>query len=180
MLTSLIVPIVLSAVALFFASFLSWMVLQLHRADWKKLEKQNEFLKVMTDLEVPPGSYMFPGCDSPEEMKSDEYQQKWQNGPCGIMTVFHKVSMGKNLVLTFVYFLVVSFALAYLSTLAIVPGAEFMVVFRFVATASLLTFLSAIVQHAIWFHNRIIGHIIESIIYAVIVALIFGLMWPAA
>ena len=37
MLVSLWLPIVLSAVALFFASFLSWMVLQLHKQDWKKL-----------------------------------------------------------------------------------------------------------------------------------------------
>lgn len=55
-----------------------------------------------------------------------------------------------------------------------------MTVFRFVATAGLMTFLAAIVQHAIWFHNRIVGHIIESVLYAAIVAGIFGAMWPAA
>lgn len=180
MLTSLLVPIVLSAIALFFASFLSWMVLQLHREDWKKLDKEDEFLKAMQDLDVPLGNYMFPGCNSPEEMKKEEYQQKWNAGPCGIMTVFPKVNMGKKLVLTFVYFLVISFALAYLSTLAIAPGAEFVAVFQFMAIAGLLTFLSASVQHSIWFHNRIIGHVIESILYALIVGLIFGLMWPAA
>ncbi len=180
MLTSLLVPIVLSAVALFFASFLSWMVLQLHRSDWKKLEKEDAFLKAIRELDLPLGNYMFPGCQSPEEMKSDEYQQKWNDGPRGIMTVFPQVNMGKKLVLTFVYFLVISFTLAYLSTLAIAPGAEFMVVFRFVATAGLLAFLSAAVQHSIWFHNRISGHIIESIFYAVLVGLIFGSMWPAA
>ena len=180
MLTSLLVPIVLTAVALFFASFLSWMVLQLHRDDWKKLEQEDEFLKAMQDLDVPLGSYMFPGCNSPEEMKSEEYQQKWNTGPSGIMTVFPKVYMGKKLVLTFVYFLVISFALAYLSTLVIARGAEFMDVFRFMAIAGMLTFLSANVQHSIWFHNRIVGHVIESILYALIVGLIFGLMWPAA
>lgn len=180
MLTSLLVPIVLSAIALFFASFLSWMVLQLHRDDWKKLDKEDEFLKAMQDLDVPLGNYMFPGCNSPDEMKSEEYQQKWNAGPSGIMTVFPKVNMGKKLVLTFVYFLIISFALAYLSTLAIAPGAEFMAVFQFMAIAGLLTFLSANVQHSIWFHNRIIGHVIESILYALIVGLIFGLMWPAA
>jgi len=43
-----------------------------------------------------------------------------------------------------------------------------------------MTFLAAIVQHAIWFHCRIVGHVIESVLYAVIVAAIFGAMWPAA
>ena len=180
MLTSLLIPIALSAVALFFASFLSWMVLQLHKNDWKKMEAEDAFIEMVKNLNLSRGNYMFPCCDTPEEMKSEEYQQKWNEGPCGIITVFPKVSMGKNLLLTFVYFLVISFALAYLSTLAIAPGAEFMIVFRFIATAGLFIFLSATVQHAIWFHNRILGHIIESILYAVIVGVIFGLMWPAA
>lgn len=180
MLASLILPIIVSAIALFFASFLSWMVFQLHRDDWKKLEKEDEFLKAMQDLNVPLGNYMFPGCDSPADMKTEEYQQKWNDGPRGVMTVFPNVNMGKKLALTFVYYLIISFCLAYLATLALTPGAELMVVFRFIATASFLVFLASVVQHSIWFHNRIIGHIIESILYAVILGLIFGFMWPSA
>ena len=42
MLTSLVWPIVISTVVLFFASFLSWMVLQLHKQDWKKLAKEDD------------------------------------------------------------------------------------------------------------------------------------------
>ena len=34
MLMRLVLPIIVSAVALFFASFLSWMVLPIHRKDW--------------------------------------------------------------------------------------------------------------------------------------------------
>lgn len=180
MLTSLIVPIILSAIALFFASFLSWMVIQLHRRDWIKLAKEEQFLSTMQELDVPQGNYMFPGCDSPAEMKTEEYQHKWENGPRGIITVFPKVSMGKKLGMTIVYYFIVSFCLAYLSTLAISPGAEFEVVFRFMATAGFLVFLSSVVQHSIWFHIRIVGHIIESILYAIILGLIFGLLWPAA
>ena len=30
--------------ALFFASFLSWMVIQLHKNDWKKIPKEEEFM----------------------------------------------------------------------------------------------------------------------------------------
>lgn len=176
--TSLWLPIVVSAVALFFASFLSWMVVRLHQKDWVKLDKEDEFMKAVADLEISAGSYMFPCVNTPEEMKSEEYQRKWEAGPCGILTVYTKVNMGKNLALTFLYFLVVSFCLGYLATLAIEPGADFMAVFRFVSTAGLLTFLAAIVQHAIWFHNRIVGHVIESIAYAAITGAIFASMWP--
>ncbi len=61
MLADLWLPIVASAVALFFASFLSWVVAPIHRKDWVKIDRENEFLNVLGELEMPPGSYMFPG-----------------------------------------------------------------------------------------------------------------------
>jgi hypothetical protein len=179
MLMSLWLPILLSAVALFFASFLSWMVLQLHKKDWLKLGQEDAFLESVGKLDVPEGSYMFPGCDSPEEMKSEAHLAKWEAGPRGIITFYPKVNMGKNLALTFLYFLGVSLCLGYLATLAIEPGAEFREVFRFFSTAGLLTYLAAMVQYSIWFHNRIVGYVIEAIAYAAITGAIFGLMWPA-
>ncbi len=177
---SLAVPILLSGVALFIASFLSWMVLQLHKRDWVKLAHEDRFIEAARGCDVSPGSYMFPACGSPEEMKSEEFKQKMKDGPHGLMTVFGSFSMGRNLSLTFVYFLVASFCLAYLTTLAIPPGADFMKVFRFVATAGFMTFFAAIVPHAIWFKCRIVGHLIESIAFAAIIGAIFAAMWPAA
>lgn len=180
MLTSLTLPILGTAAALFFASFLSWMVLPLHFSDWRKLDQEDGLIGALTELGVKPGNYMFPGWNTPAEMKAPEYQAKYERGPCGIMTVFGKTSMGKNLALTFAFFLAVSFCLAYLATLALPPGADFMAVFRFVATAGFMTFLAAMVQHAIWFRSRITGHVIESIAYACIAGAIFGGLWPAA
>ena len=177
---SLILPIVISGVALFFASFLSWMVLQLHKQDWVKLAQEDKFLEAARGCDLTLGSYVFPGCGSPAEMKSEEFKQKLATGPCGFMTVTGPVNMGRNLGQTFVYFLVASFCLAYLTTLAVPPGADFMTVFRFVATAGFMTFFAAIVPHAIWFKCRIVGHLIESITFAALIGAIFAAMWPAA
>ena len=149
MLASLWLPIVVSTVVLFFASFVSWMIVPIHRKDWVKLNSEDEFLKAARDLNLSPGNYMFPGCHEPKEMQGEDYKQKWEAGPRGVISVFSTVNMGKNLVLTTLYFLVVSFCLGYLAWMALSPGAEFMTVFRFVSTAGLMTFLAAIVQHAI-------------------------------
>ena len=178
---SLAVPILLSGVALFFASFLSWMVVQLHKQDWVKLAQEDKFLEFARGCELATGSYAFPGCSSHEEMKSEEFIKKQQAGPCGFMTVTGRVNMGQNLGLTLVYFLIASFCLAYLTTLAFRPGdkADFMAIFRFVSTAAFLTFFSAIVPHAIWFKCRIVGHLIESLAFAAIIGATFGAMWPA-
>jgi hypothetical protein len=160
MLASLILPILLSAVALFLLSFLSWMIVQLHKDDWKKLANEDAYMA--TAASTPVGSYMFPCAMSMAEMKTEEFQKKYDAGPRGIVTILPKANMGQNLGLTFLYFLVVSFLLAYLGTIALPRGADFLAVFRFIATAGLMTFLSAIVLHAIWFKSRIVGHVIES------------------
>ena len=174
------VPILASSAAIFFASFLSWMVLPFHRKDWVKLEREDELMKAIDDLEIPRGSYQFPGFSSPEEMKGEEYAKKWEAGPRGILTVFPKVEMGPKLGMTFGFFVVVNFCLAYLATIVIGNDAEFMLVFRFIATAGFITFFASICQHAIWFHNRIVGHLLESILYGLVAGAIFGALWPSA
>ena len=123
---------------------------------------------------------MFPLAGSHEEMRTEAFQKKYAAGPRGLMTIMHPVNMGQNLGLTFLYFLAVSAALGYLASIAFNPGADFSTVFRFIFTAGLLTFLAAIVQHAIWFRPRIVGHVIESIGYAALTGLVFAAFWPAA
>lgn len=178
MLLKLLLPIGLSAVALFFASFLSWMVLRLHFKDWMKIDSEDEFMGKVRELGLPAGNYGFPGFATPADTNDPEIHAKCAEGPSGILTVFPKISMGRNLGLTFVYFLSVSFCLAYLASFALVDESSRLEVFRFVATAGLMTYLAAMLQHAIWFRSRIIGHVIESIAYALITGGIFAAMWP--
>jgi hypothetical protein len=179
-LLSLALPIILSAVALFFASFLSWMVLKLHKDDWGKLEKEDEFLAAVGKCDIPRGSYMFPCPSSPEEMQSEAFQKRYDAGPRGVITILPKVHMGLNLGLTALYYLAVSFVLGYLATLALKPGADFLSVFRFVFTAGFLALLAALVPQAIWFRPRIVGHVIDSVAFAAIAAVLFAALWPAA
>jgi hypothetical protein len=74
MLLALALPIILSGVALFFASFLSWMVLQLHKKDWVKLEKEDEFMVATGNCNIPVGSYIFPAANSPAEMQTETFK----------------------------------------------------------------------------------------------------------
>lgn len=179
-LANLWLPIILSGVALFFASFLSWMILQLHKQDWRKLPNEEAFRDAVRPLNVPSGIYMFPYADCNADMQTEAFQNKWKDGPCGTLTIFQNVSMGAKLGMTFVYFLVNSLCLAYLGTMGVTPGSEFLHVFRFFATAGFLVFLSGMVPQRIWFDCRITGHIIESTAYAVIVGVLFAVFWPAS
>ncbi|MFK8112210.1 MAG: hypothetical protein AB8B91_08395 [Rubripirellula sp.] len=179
---SLWLPILVSTIALFFASFLSWMVVRLHEKDWLKLDDEDKLIETVREMNVPEGSYMFPGSMTPAEMNSAAYQEKYKSGPRGIISVLPEANMGLNLGMTVVYFLVCNATFAYLANFALAErgAVEFITVFRFVATIALLTFCASMVQHAIWFRNRIVGHVIESIAYALIAGAIFAFLWPAA
>lgn len=178
---SLWLPILLAGGLTFFASFLSWMILQLHRQDWIKIDGEEELLAVLRKIKPSPGNYMIPGTTDPKEMQSEEFQKKWAEGPRGVLTIFaENGGMGRNLLLTFLMFLVVNFTLAYLGAIAFRPGAEFMTIFRFFATAGLLAYLPGIVLHSVWFQCRIVGHLLESLAFALISATLFAFFWPGA
>lgn len=181
MLANLWLPIVLASAAVFFASFLSWMVLQFHKQDWAKTEQEDRLMQLIREGNTPQGNYMFPYCASGEEMKSEAFQQKYKAGPVGTLSVYPPgQGMGKKLGLTFAYSLAANFCIAYLATLALTPGAAFMPVFRFVSTASFLTHFSGVICECIWFHKRITGNLIDSLIFAALTGAIYGAMWPAA
>ena len=181
MLAQLWLPIVLGGVALFFASFLSWMVLQLHKRDWNKVEQEDLLMDAIRRCGLTDGtSYMFPqGCDH-KEMSSPEFQKKFLAGPRGCLTVCRPFSMGRNLPITFVLFMIVTTVLAYLGTLGLPPGAAQGTVFQFFAIATFLVFVNGIVMHSVWFQVRIVGHLIEAAIFAVILGGIFAQFWPTA
>lgn len=177
--SSLAVPIILSAIALFFASFLSWMVLQLHKPDWKRLDRQDDLMAALRPFNLAVGSYMFPCPKDHKEMQLEEFKAKYTAGPRGLMTILAPTNMGVNLGLTLGYFLIVSFVIGYLASMGLPKGTDFLAVFRFIFAAGMLAFLAGIVQHSIWFRNRVFGHLIESIFYSAIIGTIFAAMWPA-
>lgn len=179
MLASLILPIVLSTIALFFASFLSWMVLELHKKDWSPLAKEDEVMASLASFNLQVGSHMFPFAKTHADMKSEEFQKKYAAGPRGIITIMPQANMGVLLGLTVLYFFGCSFLLGYLATIAFNKQApEFIEVFRFIFTAAFMTFVAAMISHSIWFKARIVGHLIESFAYAAITAAIFAALWP--
>ncbi|MBX3436768.1 MAG: hypothetical protein KF861_04695 [Planctomycetaceae bacterium] len=181
MLANLWLPILLASVAVFFASFLSWMIVQLHKRDWAPTSEEDRLMQLVREGHVPPGSYMFPYASSAEEMKGEAFQEKCKSGPNGILIVFPPgEGMGKKLGLTFAYFLVANFCIAYLATLALPAGADFMSVFRFTSTAAFLTHFAAIVPNRIWFHQRITGHLIDGLVFTAIIGAVYGAMWPDA
>lgn len=178
-LTNLWLPIVLSAVVLFFIGFITHMVLPLHKPDWKPLPDEEAFRSAVRGLNIPTGNYMVPYCADAEQMKSEAFLRKQEEGPVGIVQLWQEGGgMGKQLACQFVYLLLASYCLAYLATLGLKPGEEAFRVFRFVGTAAILVYILGLVPFAIWFRTRIAGYVIDGILYGLATGLIFALLWP--
>lgn len=185
-LTSLLIPMVVSAVVVFFASFLIHMVLGYHKGDLRKMPdaQEDDILAAVRKLSLAPGDYGVPHPGSPEHMKDPAFVAKMTKGPLLLMNVSPgtTMSMGKPLALWFVYTLVVSFFAAYITSRAVAPGTSYLSVFRFIGTTAFMAYALGQIPESIWYRRswtRTFVSIFDSLIYALLTAGVFGWLWPA-
>jgi hypothetical protein len=175
-------PILLSSVFVFIASSIIHMVLPWHKSDYTKVPEEDKVIGALRPLAIPPGDYMVPSC-KPEEMKSPEFIEKLNKGPVMVVTVIPNgpFSMGKSLLLWFLYLVVVSIFAGYITFHALPVGAGYRSVFRFAGATSFMGFSLAIWQMSIWYRRKwwtTIKATIDGLIYAGLVGGTFGWLWP--
>ena len=180
---SLWLPILLSAVIVFVASSIIHMVLPYHRGDFSKLPNEDGVMDALRKLGVPPADYLFPKPDSAKAMKDPAFREKWSKGPVGLMTVIPSgpPSMAKNLVLWFLYCVVVGIFSAYIAGRALQPGAHYLSVFRFAGCTAFVGYSLALWQNTIWYHRAwttTLKSNIDGLIYALLTGGVFGWLWP--
>lgn len=181
-LMSLWIPILVSAVLVFFASWILHMLLPYHRSDFRRVPQEDEFMEAVRKLDIPPGNYMTPHSDSPAAMKDPAFKEKVDRGPVTILTVMRDPSMGKSLLQWFVYCVVVSVFAAYVAGRAVGPGAEYLEVFRFAGTTAFVGYALALWQNSIWYKiawSTTFKSTIDGLIFGLLTGGVFGWLWPA-
>jgi hypothetical protein len=181
--TSLILPILLSAVIVFVASSIIHMALPWHKNDYPRVPNEDALRAALRPLAIPPGDYLVPRPSGREELQSPQFAAKVQEGPNLVMTVLPNGpwSMARNLGLWFVYLVVVSVFAAYVAGRALPPGTVYLQVFRFVGTTAFLGYAAALWQMSIWYRRSwaiTIKSTIDGLIYALLTAGTFGWLWP--
>ena len=86
-LSSLWLPILLCAIAVFLLSFLIHMVLPFHRKDYGKVPAEDDVMAALRKFSIAPGDYFIPCASGPADMKTPEYKKRVAQGPLVIMTV---------------------------------------------------------------------------------------------
>ena len=181
--TSLWIPILVSAVLVFVASSVVHMVFRYHWKDWSKMPGEDNVLATIRKENVPPGNYNFPHASSPAEMASEECVKKWEQGPVGFLTVIQSgpPKMGSQLLQWFIYTVVVGVMVAYVTGRTLGEGVEYLQVFRVAGAVAFLAYAGAEPVMSIWYKRNwsaTIKFIIDGLFYALVTAGTFGWLWP--
>jgi hypothetical protein len=176
-------PILLSAVVVFFVSSVIHMASPWHKNDYPKVPNEDAVRDAIRPLNIPPGDYMIPRVTTRAEMASPEFAEKMKQGPVMIVTVIPNgpMSMTQSLILWFLYAVVIDVFAAYVAGRALPVGAPYLHVFRFVGTAAFLCYSVALWQMSIWYRRAwsiTIKATVDGLVYALLTAGMFGWLWP--
>ena len=182
-LTSLWLPIVLSAVIVFLASFVTHMVLTYHWTDFRKLPAEDEVMEALRRFKLPEGDFMVPHPQNAAAMKSKEFQEKLARGPVFIATVFKsgQQGMGAQLAQWFVFCLVVSLFAGYLTSRAVAAGAEYLDVSQIASTTAFIGYAMARWSDVIWYRRSVPAALkatFDGLLYGLLTGGAFGWLWP--
>jgi hypothetical protein len=180
-LTSLLLPIVLAAVAVFIASALINMLPLWHSNDFRKLPDEESARVALRG--TPPGDYVVPHAAGMAAMKEPDHTRKLGEGPIAFLTVAPagSWSMGPSLALWFAFCLVVSVFAGYIAGRALGPGANYLEVFRFAGATAFAGYALALWQNTIWYRRPALNTLkstFDGLIYALLTAGVFGWLWP--
>jgi hypothetical protein len=175
-------PILLSTVIVFVASSIIHMALKYHASDYRQLPEEDKLLAAIRPAGLTPGLYHFPYCTH-KDMKSQAVQEKYKQGPVGMLTVFPSgpVNMGKFLGMWFAYCLLVGLFVAYLAEHTLAPGAHYRRVFGIAGIAAFLAYSLGPLVNGIWKGQPwsvVFKESFDGLIYSALTAGTFGWLWP--
>src|SRR5688572_23719509 len=180
---SLLLPVLVSAFAVFVLSFVANMVLPHHRTDFAKLPGEDQAMGALRALAIPPGEYVMPHGGSPAAMKDPAYVAKQNLGPVALVTVLPNgpPAMGRILAVWFVHLFVVGIFVAYLTGRALPADAEARAVFRFAATVAFIAHVVAGWPFSIWYGRKWSSTVktsVDGLAYALVTGAVFAWLWP--
>jgi hypothetical protein len=176
-------PILLSGIFVFIASSIVHMAFKFwHNPDYHGLPNESEVDAAIRKGNPAHGMYLLPYCEM-EDMKKPESRQKFEQGPVGFLILRRpgKFSMGKPLVLWFVFCIVVAFFAAYIASRTLAAGTAHMQVFRIVSTTAFMGFAFGALPMGIWWAQpwrAVTKDVVDGLIYALVTGAVFLWLWP--
>jgi hypothetical protein len=180
-LAQLWLPVVVSAVVVFILSAATHMLLPWRKKEWGRLDGQDRLQAALGG--VAPGIYAFPAAPDPRENMGKEWLERWAKGPSGWLTVAPAgpVGMGRNLALSFLTYLGVSFLVAYVASFSLGPATPPLIVVRLFSTVGVLAYGVGPIFNSIWYHRpwrAYAADLLDALLFGFAMAGVFAALWP--
>ncbi len=175
------IPIVLSAVLVFAMSSLIHMVFKWHNSEYHGVANEDEVRRVLRGN--APGTYVIPYCPDHKDLKKPEVQQKFIEGPTGMLNLMQPgpPKMGAALGQWFALNLVIAIVVGYLAAHSVPLGAGFLAVARNVSLVTFLAYAGGSAANAIWMgkpKSAAMKEMLDAFLYGLVTAIAFGWLWP--
>jgi len=181
-LSQLWLPILLSALFVFFASALFWMASPHHKNEWGKLPNEPVVLAALRTQPITPGLYVIPGCTDPAERKNPAWLAEVERGPVAYVTLRPggMPNMGAQMFQSLLGNVVVAIFVAYIASHTIQPGAHYLEVFRVVGTLGFMSYALGSLQDSVWFGRpwpSFVKQCFDALVFGCLMGGTFGWLW---
>jgi len=179
---SLMLPILVAAVAVFILSTVVQSLMPWHKRDFGNVPDDDTFLNVIRQLDIPPGDYMVPSPRLPSGARNPDFVEKWAKGPSVTMTVIPpSASMGRYMGQWFAFTLLVAAIAGWVTRMAVGPAGGDHAIFHYGAIITFLSYSLGAWPLSIWYHRKwstAFKGAFDAIVYGAATGLVFTWLWP--
>jgi hypothetical protein len=179
---SLLLPIVVAAVAVFVLYLVLQMAMPWHKSDQGNVPDDDVAIAAVRSLNLAPDDYAVPNPRLPDGRKNPDFIPKFERGPSFHMTVMDpgNMNMGKYIGTWFLFTLLISTIAGWVTGSIVAPGGNTHAVFHF---SAILTACSYGFGASIWYHRKwstAFKGTFDAILYGLATGAVFMWMWPKA
>jgi len=176
-------PIAASAVLVWIASMMIWMLMPYHRSDYRGFPDEDAVRTALKGQELKPGQYNIPNVASRKELDAPEGKRKFEEGPVGFFTLLpNRVPpVGRQMVIIFVYYLLVGATVAYVASRTLGGDTPGYLVFQVTGTVTWMAYGLAGVPDAVWFGRpwrAVAKQLLDAFLLGLVTGGVFVWLWP--
>jgi hypothetical protein len=180
--TSLVLPILVAAVAVFVLSLIVQTAMPWHKSDFGNVPDDDAFITAIRQLNIPPGDYTVPSPRLPGGGRNPEFVEKWAKGPSVTMTVIPpSANMGRYMGQWFAFTVLVAAIAGWVTGTIVRPAGDAHAVFHYGAIITFLCYSLGAWPLSIWYHRKwstAFKSAFDAILYGVATGMVFSWLWP--
>lgn len=182
--TSLLLPIVAAAVAVFILSSIIQMAMPWHRHDFDNVPDEDAVINALRQLALPPGDYTVPNPRLADGRRNPDFVAKWAAGPSATMTVIPPSdNMSRYMIQWFAFTLLVAAIAGWVTGSIVGPGGNRHATFHYSAITTCLSYSLGAWPLSIWYHRKwstAFKGLFDALLYGIATGLVFTWLWPRA